>query len=62
MKVKRTAEALQADKLVIEHRGAWIISPKGQQELNAQDAAKPSQTAVTLPPLPNHQNPPRHTL
>jgi len=37
MKVKRAINELSAAKLVAEHRGTWVLSAKGQQELNALD-------------------------
>jgi hypothetical protein len=51
MKVTRAAEALAIAKLLTKHRGTWMITSKGQQELNAIDREQQA-NRVPLVPLP----------
>jgi hypothetical protein len=51
MKVKRAIENLVRAKLAVEHRGAWRVTPKGQQELNILDR----RAQIIEPPEGRHE-------
>jgi hypothetical protein len=56
MRVRRAAERMAGDGLLMKHRGAWILSARGEKELNNLDRkiAVPSGTSAVpaLPPFP----------
>lgn len=56
VRVRRAAERMAGDGLLIKHRGEWVLSPRGEKELNNLDrkTALPSGTSAVpvLPPLP----------
>jgi hypothetical protein len=61
-KVRRAAELLAREKLIVKHRGAWQLTPKGQRELNDLDRTTADGnyplTGVTLPVTATVQFPP----
>jgi hypothetical protein len=56
MRVKRAAERLAGDGLLLKHRGAWALSERGGKELNALDRKQGTgaitPVVMTMPPLP----------
>jgi hypothetical protein len=40
VKVQRIAKRLENDGLITKHRGAWVLTAKGQKELNRLDGAQ----------------------
>jgi hypothetical protein len=43
VRVRRAAERLADDGLILKHRGAWVLSTKGDKELNNLDRKSPGQ-------------------
>lgn len=54
VKVRRAAERLAGDGLLMKERGAWVLTPRGERELNKLDAAPSRQNSrvLPMPPLP----------
>jgi AAA domain/Bifunctional DNA primase/polymerase, N-terminal/Primase C terminal 2 (PriCT-2) len=53
VRVRRACERMAGDGLVLKHRGAWVLSARGEKELNGLDRLKPGTSAVPpLPPFP----------
>jgi AAA domain len=57
VRVRRAAERMAGDGLLMKHRGEWVLSARGEKELNNLDrkTAVPSGTSAVpvLPPLPS---------
>jgi hypothetical protein len=51
-KVRRAAELLAREKLILKHRGAWQLTQKGQKELNELDRAKADSNYPLTPVTP----------
>jgi hypothetical protein len=56
VRVRRACERMAGDGLILKHRGAWVLSARGEKELNNLDRkiAVPSGTSAVpvLPPFP----------
>jgi hypothetical protein len=43
VRVRRAAERLAGDGLILKHRGAWVLAAKGEKELNNLERKVPGQ-------------------
>jgi hypothetical protein len=52
VRVRRAAEKLAGDGLLIKHRGNWMLAPRGEKELNKLDLKPVNNPVHSLPPIP----------
>ena len=53
VRVRRACERMAGDGLVLKHRGEWVLSPRGEKELNRLDKVSAGTGAVPVPaPFP----------
>jgi hypothetical protein len=59
VRVRRACERLAGDGLLMKHRGTWVLSGRGQVELNNLDKARAGTTPVPVQPLFPMPRPPQ---